>query len=146
MDRFWEKKSLEELTQSEWESLCDGCARCCMIKLEDEESGSIDYTAVVCHLLDERSCRCTRYSERHSLVPNCVHLAPEKVSAFQWLPKSCAYRRLAEGKPLEAWHPLISEDVESVHRAQISVRDKVVSEAGIHSEQYEEMIVRWIEY
>ena len=144
--RFWETKSLDKMTKHEWESLCDGCARCCMIKLEDEENGAVDYTAVVCDLLDQQSCRCTRYSERHTLVPNCVHLTSEKALEFEWLPTSCAYRRLAEGKPLEAWHPLMSNDPETVHQAQISVRDKVISEALVHPEKYEDMIVRWVEH
>ena len=146
VDRFWEHKSLKDMTKAEWESLCDGCARCCMIKLEDEKSGSVDYTAVVCELLDLESCQCTRYSERGSLVPDCVHLTPDKALQFKWLPTTCAYRRLAEGKPLEDWHPLVSNSNKTVHQAQISIRDKVVSEASVHEEQYQDMVVRWVDH
>ena len=143
---FWEYKGLDEMSAEEWESLCDGCARCCMVKLEDEATASVDYTAVVCHLLDEHSCRCTRYLERHALVPDCVRLTPANVLDFKWLPVSCAYRRIAEGNPLEPWHPLISKRSDSIHEAQISVQDKVVSEASVHENQLEDMIIKWVEY
>ena len=143
---FWEYKGLDEMTPKEWESLCDGCARCCMIKLEEEETAEINYTAAVCRFLDERSCRCTSYFKRHSLVANCVRLTPDNVLDFKWLPLSCAYRRIAEGSPLESWHPLISKRSDSVHEAQISVRDKVVSELSIHENQLEDMIIKWVEY
>ena len=143
---FWEYKSLNEMSSQEWESLCDGCARCCMVKLEDEETGSVDYTAVVCRLLDDHSCRCTNYLERHSLVPNCVRLTPSNVLDFKWLPVSCAYRRISEGRSLEQWHPLISKRSDSIHEAQISVQDKVVSEASVHENQLEDMIIKWVEY
>ena len=143
---FWEYKGLDEMSTEEWESLCDGCARCCMVKLEDEATASVDYTAVVCHLLDEHSCRCTRYLERHALVPDCVRLTPANVLDFKWLPVSCAYRRIAEGNPLEPWHPLISKRSDSIHEAQISVQDKVVSEASVHENQLEDMIIKWVEY
>ena len=143
---FWEHKGLDEMSTEEWESLCDGCARCCMVKLEDEATASVDYTAVVCRLLDEHSCRCTSYFERHALVPDCVRLTPANVLDFKWLPVSCAYRRIAEGNPLEPWHPLISNRSDSVHEAQISVQDKVVSEASVHENQLEDMIIKWVEY
>ena len=143
---FWEYKSLDEMSSQEWESLCDGCARCCMVKLEDEETGSLDYTAVVCRLLDDHSCRCTSYLERHSLVPNCVPLTPSNVLDFKWLPVSCASRRISEGRSLEQWHPLISKRSDSIHEAQISVQDKVVSEASVHENQLEDMIIKWVEY
>ena len=143
---FWEYKSLDEMSSQEWESLCDGCARCCMVKLEDEETGSVDYTAVVCRLLDDHSCRCTSYLKRHSLVANCVRLTPSNVLDFKWLPVSCAYRRISEGRSLEQWHPLISKRSDSIHEAQISVQDKVVSEASVHENQLEDMIIKWVEY
>ena len=117
-----------------------------MVKLEDEETARVEYTAVVCHLLDDHSCRCTRYLERHALVPDCVQLTPDNVLDFKWLPVSCAYRRIAEGKPLEPWHPLISNSPDSVHEAQISVQDKVVSELSVHENQLEDMIIKWVEY
>ena len=119
---FWKTKLLKDMSPSEWESLCDRCGKCCMVKLEDEETARIDYTAVVCHLLDDHSCHCARYAERHALVPDCVQLTPDNVLDFKWLPVSCAYRRVAEGRPLEPWHPLISNSPDSVHEAQISVQ------------------------
>ena len=145
-ENFWECKDLGEMSPAEWESLCDGCARYCMVKLEDEETATVDYTAAVCHLLDDHSCRCTRYLERHALVPDCVQLTSDNVLDFKWLPVSCAYRRIAEGRPLEPWHPLISNCSDSVHEAQISVQDKVVSELSVHENQLEDMIIKWVEY
>jgi len=125
---FWKRKRLEEMTEAEWESLCDGCGKCCLHKLEDSETGEVAYTAVACRLLDIHATRCSRYAERRRLVPDCTVLTAETVRSLPWLPKSCAYRLLAEGKDLEDWHPLVSGDPESVHRAGISVRGRVVSE------------------
>ena len=129
---FWKTKSLAEMTQGEWESLCDGCARCCAIKLEDEDTGEIVTTQVVCRLLDLDSCRCTHYRERHDLVPGCARLTVEAIATFHWMPSSCAYRRLAEGHGLAWWHPLVSGDPHTVVDAGISVRGSVVSEAEVH--------------
>ena len=125
---FWKAKPLTKMSREEWESLCDGCAKCCLHKLEDEESGEIAQTNVACRLLDMNSCRCTRYSERRRLVPDCVVLEPGNVGNLSWMPATCAYRLLAEGKDLFDWHPLISGDPDSVHRAGISVRGRAVSE------------------
>ena len=100
MTQFWQAKTLAELTDTEWESLCDGCARCCMVKLQDEDTDEVVYTSIVCDLLDQQACRCTRYPERHALVTDCVELSVAKVSEFHWLPKSCAYRTIAEGRDL----------------------------------------------
>jgi len=122
---FWETKSLEEMSPAEWESLCDGCARCCLVKLEDEDSGEIGYTDVGCTLLDAGRCRCRDYEHRQAKVADCVRLTPEAVRTLRWLPPTCAYRLLAEGRGLYWWHPLVSGDPATVHAAGISVRDRV---------------------
>jgi uncharacterized protein len=133
------------MSEREWELLCDGCARCCMIKLEDEDTGQVHYTAVVCDLLDLDVCRCKRYPQRHELVPDCVVLTPDRAAEFAWLPTTCAYRMLAEGRDLQWWHPLVSGNPDSVHEAGISVRDKVVPESSVHEDDQMEMIVTWVE-
>jgi len=125
---FWERKTLAQMSRDEWESLCDGCGRCCVLKLQDEETGVVHPTAVVCRLFDVDTCRCTCYQDRHRLVPDCVHLDAEAVRRYQWLPKSCAYRRLAEGRGLAWWHPLVSGDPQTVVDAGISVRGNVISQ------------------
>jgi uncharacterized cysteine cluster protein YcgN (CxxCxxCC family) len=143
--RFWETKRLEEMNRAEWESLCDGCARCCLHKLEDEETDEVFYTDVVCRYLDQDACRCTQYQDRNKLVPNCVWLTPNDVAAFHWLPTTCAYRLVAEGKPLQDWHPLISGRAASVREAGIAVTDRCVSEEFVHEEELEERIIHWVE-
>ena len=126
--RFWEEKTLEQMSRAEWESLCDGCGKCCIHKLEDEETGELHATNVACRLLDRRSGRCTDYKHRKLYVPECVRLTPAKLRQLDWLPSTCAYRLLADGDPLPEWHPLITGDPESVHRAGQSVRGWTVSE------------------
>ncbi|GAB5470348.1 MAG: YcgN family cysteine cluster protein [Rhodospirillales bacterium] len=140
---FWERKTLAEMDSVEWESLCDGCARCCLIKLEDEESGQIDETDVACFLLDREGCRCGDYANRQARVPDCVKLTVENAATIAWMPATCAYRLLAEGQGLYWWHPLVSGDPESVHLAGISVRGQVVSEREVRDEDLEDHIVVW---
>src|SRR5215469_3259917 len=122
---FWRRKSLEEMTATEWESLCDGCGRCCLVKLEDEDSGEIHFTDIGCKLLDGKTCRCLDYPRRHRRVLDCVKLTPAAVRELSWLPVTCAYRLVAEGKDLYSWHPLVSGSPESVHEAGVSVRGRV---------------------
>ena len=144
MRPFWERKKLAELTPEEWESLCDGCGRCCLKKLEDADTGEIAYTDVACKLLDRERCRCTRYAARHKWVPDCLELSASGTQAFDWLPTTCAYRKIAAGEPLEWWHPLVSGDPDSVHRAGISVRGRALSERDVASPELTTRIVSWV--
>ena len=143
--KFWETKTLRQMSSEEWESLCDGCARCCLHKLEDEESEEVFYTDVACQYLEQDACRCTEYQDRNRLVPNCVWLTPDDVDTFHWLPTTCAYRLIAEGQVLPSWHPLVSGRAESVHEAGISVAGRCVSEAFVHDEDFEDRIIHWVE-
>ena len=140
---FWETKTLEQMTAEEWESLCDGCARCCLIKLEDPDDGSFAHTDVACFLLDHQSCRCADYACRREKVPDCIQLSPDNIGALGFMPPTCAYRRLAEGRGLPWWHPLLSGDPESVHWAGISVRGRAVSEKTVPDAELEDHIVDW---
>ncbi len=141
---FWKTKALEEMTDAEWESLCDGCGRCCLEKLEDEDTLKIYYTDIACRLLDCESCRCSDYENRQKRVKDCVKITPAKTEEFSWLPKTCGYRRVAEGRDLSWWHPLISGDPETVHIAGISVRGRVGAiEGKVRLRDYEDHIVRW---
>jgi len=141
-ERFWERCKLDELTAREWEALCDGCGRCCLHKLEDATSHEITYTCVACHLLDDETCGCGQYEIRKQLVPDCVILTPTNIDEIAyWMPVTCAYRLLHEGKPLYAWHPLVSGDAASVHEAGISVRGRTISEYAVSEEEYEDYII-----
>ena len=124
---FWETKSLSQMTKPEWESLCDGCGKCCLSKLIDDDTDAIIYTSVACRLFDATECRCTDYANRQKKVADCVQLTPDNVGEIHWLPRTCAYRLLAEGKPLYEWHPLISGDPMSVHKAGVSVFGRVTA-------------------
>ena len=127
-DEFWKRKSLAEMTKAEWESLCDGCALCCLQKLEDEETGDIYFTDIACKLLDTDACRCTDYANRAKIVSTCLVLSADEPEAFNWLPGTCAYRLLADGEKLPEWHPLITGDPHSVHDVGISAKGKCLSE------------------
>ena len=128
---FWETKRLEQMDETEWESLCDGCGRCCLIRFEDEDTGEIIPTRVACRLFDADTCGCSNYARRRRFVPDCIKLTPGNVATLSWMPSSCAYRRLHEGRGLAAWHPLVTGDPESVHAAGVSVRGQVVSETAL---------------
>lgn len=130
-ERFWETKTLADLTETEWEALCDGCGKCCLHKLEDEETGQLSYTSVACRLLDLHNGRCTRYTERLRWVPDCVRLTPAEVQQIHWLPANCAYRLRAKGQPLPDWHPLRTGDPRSTQRAGMSIIGWAVPEQRV---------------
>lgn len=136
--KFWLDKTLGELNHDEWESLCDGCGQCCLIKLEDEDNGKVYRTNVSCQLLDLDSCRCKDYANRFEKVPECVQVSLDRADQFEWMPSSCAYKLLYEGKPLFDWHPLISHN--SAQEIPVSVKDMAISEEYIHPSQFEDHI------
>lgn len=145
MENFWEVKSLSEMNHHEWESLCDHCGKCCLLKLEDEDTGVVYYTGVSCRYLDTTTCECGEYKARLELVPDCVRLTPDNIDAFKWLPHTCAYRLLSEKKPLPDWHPLISGDPSTVVQAGVSVRDRVIQEDYVHEEDLTQYIIKWVD-
>ncbi len=141
---FWRSKSLEEMTEAEWESLCDGCGRCCLVKLEDEDTGRILATDIGCRLFDAGTCRCRDYENRSQAVPDCVTLTPDAVLTLSWLPPTCAYRLIGEGKDLPWWHPLVSGDPQTVVEAGVSVRGKVhANEDEVGEDEIVERLVNW---
>ncbi|MEN8261639.1 MAG: YcgN family cysteine cluster protein [Pseudomonadota bacterium] len=140
---FWKEKSLAEMSLAEWESVCDGCGKCCLNKLEDEDTGEIFFTNTVCDLIDLDTCRCTHYDSRCTLVPQCLDLKQHDFTRLKWLPSTCAYKLLSEGKDLAPWHPLVSGDPESVHEAGVSVRSYAVHESQV--EDLTDHIIEWLE-
>lgn len=139
---YWETTPLDQMSPEEWEALCDGCGKCCLNKLEFEEDGEVCFTRLACRLLDGESCRCTHYPIRHQFVPDCVTLTAEKLpEVAYWLPKTCAYRLLHEGKPLLSWHPLLSGDPNSVHEAGASVQGWTIPETQVDEEDWEDYII-----
>jgi uncharacterized protein len=138
---FWRTKTLEQMTPAEWESLCDGCGRCCLLKLEDEDTGDILLTRLACRLLDVGKCQCSGYATRFEQVPDCIEINPEKVRALGWLPSSCGYRRVDEGRDLAWWHPLVSGSAETVHQAGVSVRSWARSERKVNPDTFHRYII-----
>ncbi len=132
------------MTEKEWESLCDGCAQCCLVKLEEVENGDVFYTDVACYLLDQETCTCGDYHQRCVRVPDCVKLTPDNIGDLSWMPYDCAYRRLTEGRGLAWWHPLVSGSPETVHEAGASVRGKVVIENEVDSNELEDHVIDWV--
>ncbi len=140
--KFWERHDLRQLTPTEWEALCDGCGKCCLNKLEDADTGEVALTRVACRLLDDETCRCAQYDIRKQFVPECVVLTPDTLPEIAyWMPTTCAYRLLNDGKPLPEWHPLITGTPESVHEAGVSVRGWTVPEFEIPEEDWEDHII-----
>jgi len=142
---FWKKKTLAEMTIEEWEALCDGCGICCMYKIEDEETGEINLTSVACRFLDLDTVTCQLYDSRFSAMPTCIKLTPSKVEHLEWLPDTCAYRLILQGKPLPDWHPLVSGDPGSVHRAGLSVKGRILRESDVNLDDLEDYIVEGFE-
>ncbi len=140
--RFWETVPLNKMNRAEWETLCDGCGKCCLNKLEDEDTGVVVFTRVACRLLDDDTCRCAHYETRKMIVPECIVLTPETLpETAYFMPASCAYRRLQEGKGLADWHPLVSGDPDSVHKAGVSMRGQTVSEFDLPVEEWEDYVI-----
>ncbi|MGJ3256866.1 MAG: YcgN family cysteine cluster protein [Alcanivorax sp.] len=143
-ERFWELP-LGELSKREWEALCDGCGRCCLVKLQDEDSGELAFTNLACRYLDSQKCQCRVYDNRFSKVPDCIQVTEAVARNTAWLPSTCAYRLRAHGQPLPEWHPLISGAPGTVRQAGISVAGRVVPEQLVHEDDWEEHIIHWIE-
>lgn len=141
---FWKNYALQELSQAEWEALCDGCGLCCLVKLEDDETSEVAYTKVSCKLLDCETAQCSDYPNRLQHVPDCIQLTAEKLDNIQWLPSSCAYRRVNEGKNLPAWHYLLTGSRDNVIKARKSAAGRCISEVEVDEEQIEDYIVRWV--
>ena len=138
---FWKTKPISDMSHSEWESLCDGCGKCCLNKLENDDTGEVHYTKIACRLLDNESCKCSQYSIRHQFVPDCIVLTPKNISEHAyWLPKTCAYYLLWKGKDLFDWHPLVSGDTNTVHEANVSVKEKTIAEFEVDEDEWEDYL------
>lgn len=142
---FWKTKTFAQMSTQEWESLCDGCGKCCLHKLEDEEDGEVYYTDIACRYLDGNNCRCKDYTNRLALVPECLQLRPQDVAQFHWLPATCAYRLLAQGEELPLWHHLISGNPDLIHQLGFSVQGRTVSETSLDEDDYQERVIQWVE-
>ena len=139
---YWRDTPLDKMSDKEWEALCDGCGKCCLNKLEDEDTGEVALTRIACRLLDDQTCACAQYPIRHNFVPECIQLTAETIQQhLYWLPQTCAYRLIHEGRELQHWHPLVSGDPESVHAAGISVRGLTVPEFEVHEDDWDEHII-----
>ena len=145
MSEWWNELPLEALNAEQWEALCDGCAKCCLHKLEDIDTGEVFYTKVRCRYLDDAACLCGDYPNRSTLVPHCIDLSGTDPASLSWLPSTCAYRLRAQGSPLPEWHYLVSGDRESVHSAGVSIRGRAVSDEFVHPDGYDEHIINWVE-
>ena len=140
--RFWETVPMDRMNRAEWEALCDGCGKCCLNKLEDEDTGEVALTRLACRLLDDESCLCSQYPIRHQFVPECIVLTPKTLrDNLYWLPQTCAYRLVVEGRPLYPWHPLISGEPETVHAAGVSVRGLTIPEFEVGEDDWEDHII-----
>lgn len=144
--RFWETVPLDEMTRPEWEAVCDGCGKCCLLKIEFDDTGEVEFTNVACRLLDHATCRCTNYALRKQIVPDCVVIDMATLERIgYWLPSTCAYRLLADGQPLADWHPLVSGDPGSVHRAGISLAGRMVTETEVDEDDLQDFIVEGLD-
>lgn len=140
-EKFWSTKTLAEMDHTEWEALCDGCALCCLHKIEDEETQEVLYTRVACQQLDIHKCQCKNYQQRTQLVKDCLHISLDNEKIFSWLPKSCAYRCLHENRPLPKWHPLRTGRKKSVHQAEMSIQHLAISENDINMDELEDYVI-----
>lgn len=141
---FWKTTALDAMSNTQWESLCDGCGKCCLHKLEDEDTGEVFYTCVACQLIDS-SCRCSDYDNRLDRVPECLSLKPDDIKHFHWLPKTCAYRLLSEGQDLPLWHPLVSGHIDSVHQSGMSIQGRFYHEQKVDEQDLQEYIINWVD-
>jgi uncharacterized cysteine cluster protein YcgN (CxxCxxCC family) len=142
-NKFWKTKPLDQLDKGQWESLCDGCGKCCVLKLEDADTGVVYHTDVSCKLLDCQTAKCTKYAERKTHVPDCILLTPDNLGMLNWMPKSCAYRLIHENKDLPDWHPLVTGNLDSTRLAGHSVAARVITEASVHEDDLPDHITNW---